>query len=445
MKPTKLLLNQIRSVLFLIPVLLLLLITSCNKDDSAPDIIDTDEDGVEDSLDNCPNTANPDQADADGDGVGDACEGDMDGDGIVDDLDNCPEIANPDQEDFDEDGAGDVCDPTTVEQDKSYIQLSLDNTVSCVETLENGLAITKLIDEFIGFDNGEALNSEWIDGLLDSLDQVTDGGEITEFDMAIYEGTYSYNSSTKLWTKVENQTGRIVLQFPSSPSTISNNSVLTIENFTSQDILIGESTIGAPRTLTVSLTVDGVSIVALDINNITYSSNADFQIPIEVDLSLYMNPFTLSILVENTGTNEWNASIGLADDGDACGIGVDVGVKLASDDFQNLTLDDILEATAAFHFNDMTIQSMNGIAEVLQIEEPTIAQINSFVDVEVIFRDLKIGDLEYDEATETVIIVFKDDTSEDAANYYENFLTDMETLLGDYIDAFSTEEEVQPM
>ncbi|MBW1743452.1 MAG: thrombospondin type 3 repeat-containing protein [Deltaproteobacteria bacterium] len=33
-----------------------------------------DEDGVENSLDNCPLTPNADQADSDGDGTGDACE-----------------------------------------------------------------------------------------------------------------------------------------------------------------------------------------------------------------------------------------------------------------------------------------------------------------------------------------------------------------------------------
>ena len=38
------------------------------------DTSDTDGDGVGDSLDNCPDTANPGQEDSDGDGIGDACD-----------------------------------------------------------------------------------------------------------------------------------------------------------------------------------------------------------------------------------------------------------------------------------------------------------------------------------------------------------------------------------
>ncbi len=58
---------------------------------------DADGDGVADSADNCPFTANADQVDADGDGVGDAC-------------DNCPAVANADQADADGNGVGDACE-----------------------------------------------------------------------------------------------------------------------------------------------------------------------------------------------------------------------------------------------------------------------------------------------------------------------------------------------
>ncbi|MFL5760889.1 MAG: thrombospondin type 3 repeat-containing protein [Thermomicrobiales bacterium] len=76
---------------------------------------DADGDGVADDVDNCPNVANADQADADGDGVGDACAPappppDADGDGVSDDLDNCPTVANTEQANTYGDAAGDACE-----------------------------------------------------------------------------------------------------------------------------------------------------------------------------------------------------------------------------------------------------------------------------------------------------------------------------------------------
>ncbi len=81
---------------------------------------DSDEDGVANSLDNCPFTYNPYQEDGDEDGYGDVCDNcetvynpdqaDSDGDEYGNLCDNCPDVANPDQIDADDDGYGAACD-----------------------------------------------------------------------------------------------------------------------------------------------------------------------------------------------------------------------------------------------------------------------------------------------------------------------------------------------
>ena len=61
-----------------------------------PSCTDTDEDGLPNGIDNCPNHWNQDQSDDDVDGIGNVC-------------DNCPVVANADQADADGNGVGDAC------------------------------------------------------------------------------------------------------------------------------------------------------------------------------------------------------------------------------------------------------------------------------------------------------------------------------------------------
>ncbi len=91
-----------------------------------PRPMDTDFDGVDDSIDNCPNDYNPDQSnDLDDDGVGDICDSDIDGDTIPNNApDNCLMVRNKNQANRDGDPLGDACDP---DDDNDTVPDHLDN------------------------------------------------------------------------------------------------------------------------------------------------------------------------------------------------------------------------------------------------------------------------------------------------------------------------------
>ncbi|MCH1540269.1 MAG: peptidylprolyl isomerase [Candidatus Poseidonia sp.] len=70
---------------------------------------DIDGDGVLNSADNCPDTANTDQSDMDNDGLGDECDTDIDGDGVDNGNDIFPQDPT-ETEDSDLDGIGNNAD-----------------------------------------------------------------------------------------------------------------------------------------------------------------------------------------------------------------------------------------------------------------------------------------------------------------------------------------------
>ncbi|MFZ5979017.1 MAG: thrombospondin type 3 repeat-containing protein, partial [Candidatus Zixiibacteriota bacterium] len=78
------------------------------------DYVDTDNDGVVDNLDNCPNDYNPGQEDNDGDEAGNLC-------------DNCSETYNPDQYDDDNDNVGNVCDNCLTVSNENQLNSDGDN------------------------------------------------------------------------------------------------------------------------------------------------------------------------------------------------------------------------------------------------------------------------------------------------------------------------------
>ena len=89
--------------------LFLILISSSLSGCTSTNLLDTDDDGIDDSLDNCVFLINPNQIDTNSDGEGDTCDDDDDGD-LTLDLDDKFPLDHTEISDMDNDGIGDNSD-----------------------------------------------------------------------------------------------------------------------------------------------------------------------------------------------------------------------------------------------------------------------------------------------------------------------------------------------
>jgi hypothetical protein len=127
--------------------------------------LDTDGDGLEDPIDNCPSIPNPIQIDTDTDGAGDLC-------------DNCPTF-NPNQYDRDGDGVGDVCDfcpdspsasgPGDVCETRVAVVPILFDMVSAPQSTDVLLADDADPDTLVSFEIPEAV-TEMLDTMVATID-----------------------------------------------------------------------------------------------------------------------------------------------------------------------------------------------------------------------------------------------------------------------------------
>ena len=114
-------------------------------------------------------------------------------------------------------------------------------------------------------------------------------------------GTYDWNAATEEFDYTDNSNDKIIFKYPTPETAASNNTTLTLSNYTSIQVanpIDEEYTGDLPTSLDVELKLDGVT-------QVTYGFDVDYNsegVPEKVETALFVNPFTLSVDLTNNKT-----------------------------------------------------------------------------------------------------------------------------------------------
>jgi hypothetical protein len=168
-------------------------ITLVNLDDER----DTDEDGILDDVDNCPETANSTQLDTDEDGIGDVCDPDKDGDGTLNEDDAFP--LDPEEDtDTDGDGIGDnadtdddgdgqldvdeiACGSDPLDAEDLSLDTDGDSIPDCVDTDDDNDGVLDTEDNCVLTKNADQSDAD-ADGVGDVCDDDDDNDGVADAD-----------------------------------------------------------------------------------------------------------------------------------------------------------------------------------------------------------------------------------------------------------------------
>jgi len=327
---------------------------------------------------------------------------------------------------------GGDCSPcvTTVEEDKENVQRSFDDLTGCAMEVRDARTFTELFQNFLGMTDGEIMNEEWVNDVTGGLEEVFDFDHVEEnsgFDMAFHAGTFVYNANTSSWNKVSDVSDRVVLQFPSNPDATTNNVELVLDRYTDELVTMDGESVSLPTTMHAALTIDGNMAFEISLDNITYSDDSETQLPTSMTASVFMDPINLEIDLSSSSATAYEMGMSIQNSG-LCDVSVQTQFELADTDMNTMDMASFNQAAVQINLGRLSFRTMGDLASVLELEDPTDSQINSMVDLDLFFEEFKIADIEINDDMETILLLYKDGSTEEA----NSLLEDIEEILAEF-------------
>jgi hypothetical protein len=322
--------------------------------------------------------------------------------------------------------------PTTVAEDKAFLNATVTNTLTCIRNVRDGESVQALI-RFLALSNGTVGNDAWIQNMMDQLELKMGVLELNDvdskFNFSNYWGTYTWNKATSVFTKTP-ATG-IFINFPSDPIQVTNNVNIKFATYTDGLYQANAKNIYLPTLVKMNMLKDNVEIANIDYTG-TFSSG-NFPSPISLILNVKVSPQTYKVTVTRLSNVIFNTKVELF--GSDCAAVLDSKVTFLNDDYNNLAIEeDLSKVEATYTKGDFNIKGNWDARAYYLFANPNTNDINSTFNCSVYKAAVKIGDLRFKDVngSRKLYIYYKDSTSEDAAVYSDRFTHDLKDILRPY-------------
>lgn len=342
---------------------------------------------------------------------------------------------------------------TTVAQDKVNINAALDEIVTCLGTMKNGAMMNTFL-AFTGVSEGEEFNEDFIEAIFSNMETAIDtidsyNTSEDRFYVEDFAGTWSYNLNNSSWSRNKAITNKIIIQFPSDEFQTSNDAEIVLKGYTDVLYTFDQEDIYLPKTFDFSVSKGGMKLGAVNLINIVYEQEDEFALPIVIEGSVFLNPFTFTLDAKREEGTKFAAAISI-NDGTGCGYAMSAEVNLTSDDYNNFSDEYFIDLKGAVSHNNLEAKYFVDLAKLIKLsnqnDDLTDDDLNEHINITCSINDSEIGELfikeTFDDLGAEVHMIYKDGTSENTAVYYEPFADDVEALFSDIINAWDEELEL---
>jgi len=308
------------------------------------------------------------------------------------DIDTNDPIENNDNEDNSENSSN------TAEEDQILVEDGIQSLLDCIAALESGNFSDLLINIY---DNVDEDNSDFHEIMIEAIEDIPNYQPLIDSDypetplnISNYFGEYSYNDQNQSWS-TSNSNSQIRLNFPMFTNSNSNDSYISLTNF-EEELMPIENPIYIPTSLYLEMVHSNELMFSVDVLDVEYSMSGEIPIPDDVNLSIYMNPFTHDISIDKLNDDDFNIVYSLTNSF-GCITEIDARVKLLSTDYENLEDTDIDFIEINFTMNNILFDIDIDSEYLFALDDPSIVQLNNFIDVEVYNGNTLLGEIEVQE------------------------------------------------